>query len=279
MRRYFFGALALFLFSGLCFGNEWSKMETPTLGVAKSIGSISSGCIAGAVALPEEGPGYEVMHLERNRYFGHPELVKTIETIGRTIERERLGILHVGDLAQPRGGPMSSSHASHQSGIDVDVWFTLDSALTENAGAKRSDVPAPSFTNETGTKLKHSFWKKENARVLEFSASLPTVDRIFVNPQIKNELCRTVPPNNRAWLRKIRPWWGHADHLHMRLACPIGSPECKPQTPLPSGDGCGPPLDWWLRLKNTMPGHNANPPRVAPRLRLPRSCDKLLSEK
>jgi penicillin-insensitive murein endopeptidase len=279
MRRYFFGALALFLFSGFCFGNEWSRMETPTLGVAKSIGSISSGCIAGAATLPEKGPGYEVMHLERNRYFGHPELVKTIEMIGRTVEREKLGILHVGDLAQPRGGPMPSSHASHQSGIDVDIWFALDPALTKNADAKRSDVPASSFTNETGTKLNHSFWKKENARVLEFSASLPTVDRIFVNPQIKNDLCHTVLTNDRAWLRKIRPWWGHADHLHMRLVCPVDSPECKPQTPLPSGDGCGPPLDWWLRLKNTMPGQNANPPRVAPSPRLPRSCHKLLSDK
>ena len=33
------------------------------------------------------------------------------------------GIL-VGDIAQPRGGPALSGHASHQIGLDADIWLT-----------------------------------------------------------------------------------------------------------------------------------------------------------
>src|ERR1700730_13809348 len=38
------------------------------------------------------------------------------------------GALHwngllVGDMSQPRGGPLLSEHTSHQIGLDVDIWF------------------------------------------------------------------------------------------------------------------------------------------------------------
>lgn len=272
-------ALCLFLFPGFCFGNDWSNIKTPAPGPAFAIGSVSSGCIAGAVSLPSDGPGYKIMHLERRRFFGHPKLLKTIEAIGFAVERESLGTLHVGDLAQPCGGPTPSNHLSHQNGLDVDIWFALDPDLTAKADADRSDIPAPSFTNGTGTVLNHSLWKSGNTRVLELAARLPEVERIFVNPHIKKELCQFVPKNERNWLRKIRPWWGHNDHFHMRLACPPGSSECRPQNPLPPGDGCGAPLDWWLHIPNLLPKPNIGSPRDIPIARMPESCKKLLAGK
>ena len=36
-----------------------------------------------------------------------------------------LPVFYVGDMAQPRGGPLPFGHASHQTGLDVDIWFTL----------------------------------------------------------------------------------------------------------------------------------------------------------
>jgi penicillin-insensitive murein endopeptidase len=218
------------------------------------------------------------MHLERRRYFGHPELVKTILAIGRTVEEEDLGILFVGDLAQARGGPTPTSHLSHQNGLDVDVWFTLERDLLKQLDAFRANVSAPSLLNGPGTELKRFLWKAENARVLEFAAKRPSVDRIFVNPHIKNELCRTAPKNDRSWLRKIRPWWGHHDHFHMRLACPPGNPQCVSQKPLPEGDGCGQALDWWLHLQNTMRSPGSKAPRNIGIGRMPGSCSKVLSE-
>jgi len=38
---------------------------------------------------------------------------------------DRFGDTAYCDLGQPRGGPTLSGHRSHQSGLDVDIWFLL----------------------------------------------------------------------------------------------------------------------------------------------------------
>jgi penicillin-insensitive murein DD-endopeptidase len=83
-------------------------------------------------------------------------------------------------------------------------------------------------------------------RVLALAARDPRVDRIFVNPVIKAELCRA--DKRPRWLRKVRPWWLHHEHFHVRLACPDDSPECEAQKPIPDGDGCD-DVKWWLAPK------------------------------
>ena len=47
------------------------------------------------------------------------------------------------------------------------------------------------------------------------------------------------------WQARLRPWWAHHDHFHVRLKCPPDSPQCKPQEP-PPDDGCGATLAWWF---------------------------------
>jgi hypothetical protein len=56
------------------------------------------------------------------------------------------------------------------------------------------------------------------------------------------------------WMSKVRPWYGHDDHIHVRLKCPADSPNCRAQPPVPGGDGCDKSLDHWftdsiLRIK------------------------------
>src|SRR5215469_1884152 len=64
--------------------------------------------------------------------------------------------------------------------------------------------------------------------LLEAVAREPLVERVFVNPAIKGALCREDGPE-WAWMAKIRPWWGHNDHFHVRLSCPSGNPQCRAQ--------------------------------------------------
>ena len=80
---------------------------------------------------------------------------------------------------------------------------------------------------------------------MQAAAEDPAVERIFVNAAIKKAMCREAG-SDRAWLAKVRPWWGHAEHFHVRLDCPPDSPQCKPQPPVPAGDGCGHELDYWF---------------------------------
>ena len=73
----------------------------------------------------------------------------------------------------------------------------------------------------------------------------PEVERIFVHPGSSRRCAHRVE-GDRAWLGKVRPWWGHDTHFHVRLACPPGEGLCRNQEPPPAGDGCGADLAWWL---------------------------------
>ena len=257
-----------------CFANSWSEISAPLRGSARSIGRVANGCIAGATILPRDGLGFQVMHLERNRYWGHPNLIETLQQIGREVARQGLGHLHIGDLSQPRGGPMPFGHRSHQSGLDADIWFDLDPNLHLRLDPLRANLSAPSMLNAARKGLDHGLWNRRHHEVLKIATEQAEMERIFVNPHIKRELCRDVRGDHR-WLHKIRPWYGHDDHFHIRLNCPPGSPECEAQEPVPAGDGCdAASLDWWLQ--QPLP---PSKPQPVPILPMPDSCRQVLNSR
>lgn len=255
---------------------EWSSVSAPARGAPRAIGRTTGGCIAGAVPLPKDGEGYSVVHLSRNRYYGHPSLIRFVQGLGQSVADSRLGILQIGDLAQPRGGPMAYGHQSHQTGLDVDIWFNLLKGQLPGSKSDpwRDQIQTPSLLNGPGTGLDRQIWDHGHREILELAARFPAVDRIFVNPLIKRELCRAVN-GNRGWLEKIRPWYGHDDHFHVRLHCPDDSPACIRQAEVPPGDGCGGALLWWLKQRPIRPpARPAHPPRPL----LPQPCYALLQD-
>jgi penicillin-insensitive murein endopeptidase len=255
---------------------DWSSVSVPTRGAPRVIGRTTSGCIAGAVSLPTDGTGYSVVRLSRNRYYGHPSLIRFVQGLGQAVSDRRLGILQIGDLAQPRGGPMAYGHQSHQTGLDVDIWFNVLNGRLPGSKVDpwRDQIRTPSLLNDPGTGLDHRLWNHSHVEILEQAARFPAVDRIFVNAVIKRELCRSVR-GNRAWLEKIRPWYGHDDHFHVRLHCPDDSPACVRQAEVPAGDGCGGDLQWWLKQRPMRPpARPAHPPRPV----LPQACYALLQD-
>ena len=102
----------------------FARKSTPLRGIARSIGTYNDGCLAGAVELPITGPGWQVMRVSRNRYWGNPNLVAFIKRLGESAKEIGWSGILVGDMSQPRGGPMFTGHTSHQIGLDVDIWFT-----------------------------------------------------------------------------------------------------------------------------------------------------------
>ena len=214
---------------------------TPYPGPAHSIGRAANGCLAGAVALPLAGPGWETLRPERNRFWGNPALVAFIQDMaGKTVA---LGRLLIADMAQPRGGHMPSGHGSHQTGVDVDILYRLaDHPLTE---AERSTPALDSVVAANGSLLP-ALWGRNQTSVVKAFASDPRVERIFVNPEIKRALCRTAR-GDRDWLRKLRPWWGHDEHFHVRINCPAGDGDCVGGAAIPPGDGCGAELNSWIK--------------------------------
>ena len=105
-------------------GTVWPR-DGPAPLAARTIGFYSRGCLAGGRPLPVNGPAWQVMRLSRNRNWGHPALIAFLERFrAQGADGQPLAGILVGDMSQPRGGPMLTGHASHQIGLDVDVWLT-----------------------------------------------------------------------------------------------------------------------------------------------------------
>lgn len=257
----------------------FSRMNTPLPMEARSIGSYAKGCLAGAVALPVDGPDWQAMRLSRNRNWGTPELIAFTERLADSAKQlDRWPGLLVGDMGQPRGGPALTGHASHQIGLDVDLWLTPMPPHTLSLDERETMAPV-SMVNEKARKIDPAAWTAGQFRLIRRAALDPEVARIFVNPAIKKQLCVQAGAD-RGWLNKVRPWWGHTYHFHVRLDCPAGMASCQPQKPPPPGDGCGAELDAWLQppkpVKPQKPTKPAPPPRQVMLSDLPAACRQVL---
>ena len=210
----------------------------------RAIGWYSKGCLAGGEKLPDVGPAWQSMRLSRNRQWGHPKLIKLVKRLAMEAkEHDGWSGLLVGDISQPRGGPMITGHASHQVGLDADVWLTPmpDRILTRK---EREQISATSMLDETRLSVDEEIFTDKHVALIKRAASYRSVQRIFVHPAIKKALCKKAG-KNRAWLSKVRPLWGHHYHFHIRIYCPNGG--CRAQKPVRGDDGCGKEVDNWLK--------------------------------
>lgn len=220
---------------------RWSE---PSHDVSRAHGSYAKGCLSGGSMLAESGASWQAMRLSRNRNWGHPEAIRFIKRLGAQAQAIGWPRLYVGDISQPRGGPMVSGHRSHQIGLDIDIWL-LKPAVQALSRAQREAAGSPSVVTADRLGVNGN-WTASHHEVLKAAASDPAVARIFVNAAIKQTMCVAAPAGDRAWLRKIRPWWKHDSHFHVRLLCPEGSLGCVNQAPPPAGDGCDETLAWWF---------------------------------
>jgi penicillin-insensitive murein endopeptidase len=211
---------------------------------ARSVGFYSRGCLAGAAAVPVDGPYWQAMRLSRNRNWGHPVLVEYVQWLAREVAtKDGWPGLLVGDISQPRGGPMLTGHASHQVGLDADIWLT-PMPNRRLSRKEREEMSAVAVVTPGPHEVFPNVWTDGHFRLIKRAASHRAVQRILVAPGIKKKLCETET-GSKKWLSKIRPYYGHNYHMHIRMRCPRGSAGCKAQTPPPAGDGCGKPLAWW----------------------------------
>ena len=257
----------------------FGRKPAPTPVAARTIGFYSHGCLAGAKALPVNGKTWQVMRLSRNRNWGHPSLVAFLERLANQAPKTGWRGLLVGDMSQPRGGPMRTGHASHQVGLDADIWLTPMPGR-ELSRAEREEMSATMVVAEDRTDVDPKVWTPAHVAVIKAAAQDPVVSRIFVNPAIKRALCRDAGRSDRAWLAKVRPWWGHDYHFHVRIVCPADSPDCSPQEPVAADEGCsGADLDHWFTDAILHPKPSPIPPQQKPPLRmadLPSACRQVL---
>jgi penicillin-insensitive murein DD-endopeptidase len=262
----------------------FGHIAQPSPKPARVIGGYAKGCLAGADPLPIDGPAWQAMRLSRNRNWGYPALVSFVQKLAtETKQHDSWNGLLVGDMSQPMGGPMLTGHASHQSGLDVDIWLKQMPARTLTRDERETEAPV-SMLAADGQTVDPQVWTESHLKVIKRAASYPQVARIFVHPAIKKALCDGAG-TDRGWLTKVHPYWGHHYHFHVRLTCPAGMASCQNQPGHPVGDGCGKEIGGWLKkvkgtikpepVQPTQPAKPYAPKRSTTMAELPSECSKL----
>jgi penicillin-insensitive murein DD-endopeptidase len=258
------------------FGRKIFPAAMPT----RVIGFYSKGCISGAEALPINGETWQVMRLSRNRNWAHPDMVALLKRLSAKVHKDAgwPGIL-VGDMSQPRGGPMFTGHASHQVGLDADIWLTPmpNRTLSRN---EREEMSAVMMVRPDRLDIDPNVWTPNHLTLIRDAAQEPSVQRIFVNAAIKKALCREAK-GDRSWLSKIRPMYGHDYHFHIRIKCPAGATECESQPPPSEEEGCNTSdLAYWFQDSVLHPKPEAEPQKPRPPMTLaqmPAACRQVLA--
>ena len=271
-------------------GGALSNVEAKRLFGAKNFasaqspaayGSYSKGCLAGAEQLAETGPTWQAMRLSRNRNWAHPEMIDMVKKLSRkAAQQPGWEGVYVGDMSQPRGGPMLTGHASHQMGLDADIWMLPPKSLNLSR-AQRENISSISMRRSSGAYV-NSSWTPAHHEVIKAAAQDPRTARIFVFPGAKVQMCADEK-GDRSYLRKIRPWYGHHYHFHIRIACPKGARGCVDQAPPPPGDGCADARQWQANIL-TPPKPDPNTPKTTPKPKrellladLPAQCNAVLN--
>jgi len=198
-----------------------------------------------SVGFPNRGRQLRAKRLRPNRQvaiklgsepssYGHPALVLMLRRTAREIARVARGsVLLVGDLSSEQGGPLAG-HRSHQSGRDADVGFyvrdargqsvLLDRFVRFDARGRATDQSGVVFDDWRN-------WLLVECWVRDARAGL---SHVFVAQSLRRRLLDYArsrkdfaPYVDRAAALLKQPERGepHADHFHVRIACPKGQKE------------------------------------------------------
>ena len=241
-------------------------------------GGYSTGCIAGAAQLPETGPTWQAMRLGRNRNWGHPEAIAFVERLSaHAATLPGWSGLYVGDISQPRGGPMLTGHASHQSGLDIDIWMRPATRLDLSRGA-RETLSSISVRRAEGAYVNEN-WTRRITRS-EAGGLGPGGGADLRLPRRQGA---DVPRRDRrpGLAEKDQAVVGASLPFSRAAQLPAGAAACEDQTPPPAGDGCADAAQWVANILNPPPP-DPNAPPPAPRRELvladlPRQCAQILS--
>lgn len=176
----------------------------------------------------------------RDRYYGTNEIIDVIVDIAQEMDARFSDIekLQIGDIANKEGGSAAPNHASHQNGLDVDIVYYSKSRKLQGTN---NGYWTQYFVQ--GGKLV-DFDTFRNWEMFKYIVENYDVGRIFVDPVIKEEICRYTKAEgefsaNIEVLRRLRPLEKHhGTHFHLRLKCPVDDTRCIDQTEPPQGSGC-----------------------------------------
>lgn len=225
---------------------------------AEVIGSYSNGCLARPAVLKSESPYYQIARSYRERFYGHESLIAFLERYSKKMHGLGIDSVLIGDLSKNGGGRIPGTHASHQNGLDVDIPFQTRRIPRKDLKNGNAEV----LVGKDVKKVNAQFNKKYYLMIMT-AARDPEVERIFVAPAIKLAVLDMADESDLKALSKIRPWYGHTEHMHVRLACPKDSPDCErqPRPPVLSFEQARKEANsWFLPPPPKKPGEHKKKP-------------------
>jgi len=207
---------------------------------AQAVGFYAQGSLINDTEFPSEGNGFIKVFRARNRHFITRHLLAVISFASREVAKTFPGgeRLQIGDIAKRSGGKLSL-HASHQNGLDADIaYYRLNKREMDPEGFGGFDEV---FVRNG--KVTANFDLERNYEVMKYFVSTGRVNRIFVDVAIKTKFCELSKGHelselDRETIRRMRPLENHKDHMHLRIKCPLTSPDCQTQVEPPEGMGC-----------------------------------------
>ncbi len=194
--------------------------------ISQPVGSYSNGCLINGIQANSNAQHYQLYHPQNNRHYGDITLLNFLDRYSKAVHKAGIESVLVGDMSSRYGGPFNKGHASHQIGLDVDIEFSLRRLPKSKLTTKGNAV----LLVDRGAMTVNQNFNRKYYDMLMIAARDPEVERIFVNPAIKVAMCdMTKDERELPFLRKIRPWHGHAEHFHVRLKCPAGAVHCVKQ--------------------------------------------------
>lgn len=254
--------LIISLSSNLYSYNRYSETE--------SIGRYHAGCMKNSKELPAGGFGYQVIRTKRKRNYGNQLMIEYIRDLSRKFNKIYNSNLLIADISKKQGGPIPYDHSSHQIGLDADILlfhkFQHEKIYSRN---EIQELEPVSVLDDSKKSIDFSKWSHLNGELLKTAAKDSDVNKIFINPVIKKHLCSVYP--NQPWLKKLRPWWGHDGHFHVRLRCPDNNHKCVDQSE-PRKIECGKQLEKWLTEEGRAQIIKENRSSRKQALKLPPEC-------
>ncbi len=256
----------------------FARKPTPFPGPARSIGFYSHGCLAGAAPLPINGPAWQVMRLSRNRNWGNPKLIAFLERFANNAKKVGWNGLLVGDMSQPRGGPMLSGHASHQVGLDADIWFTP----MPNHVLSREEREFTSATQMVARKSARRRSQGVDARTYRARPDRSAGSRRRrASSSMRRSRKRCAARLGRIATGCPRCGRGGGTITISTSASPVrrAAPSASRSRRPGPGDGCGHELDFWFKESTLHPKPPLVPPKPKPPLTLaglPPACRQVV---
>jgi hypothetical protein len=100
-----------------------------------------------------------------------------------------MGTLLIGDMGMPAGGRFNGGHASHQSGLDVDIFLQLPQTRWSSAHLKPQ---ALDLVARDGKRVVPSLWSPQISQLIKLAAEDNDVTRILLTRRSSSS-CAWMP--------------------------------------------------------------------------------------